>query len=384
MFISNLLPEKLKEFRKAKNLSQSDLARLLNISAQSISKWECGIAFPDIEKLCLLSEIFNVSIDTLIGHSSSQKKVMIAVDGGGTKTEFIMFSEDGVILEHLKLGACNPNAVGIEQCVEILSSGIDLFLNSHPDVCGIYIGAAGFILGNKKKTIKAILTKKYPHIPLDCTTDILNVIASSEITEDCIAVICGTGSSLLVKRGDDIQCVTGWGYLIDKWGSGFDIGRDAIYNALADVEGLGEHTEITDMIFNKAKMTPHELIEQVYKNQPSYIASFAPSVFDAYKMGDEIAEKILIENAKKMAHVINKTHKNHKTGSKVVLSGSLLTTNDVYRTMISKRIDPEIEMIIPAFPQIYGACRLCAEMCGVDTKPLHDNFMNQYKATAGK
>ena len=102
MFINNKLSENLKTYRKAKNMSQGELAQLLNISSQSISKWECGIAFPDVEKLCFLSEIFNVTIDTLIGHENNQMKIMIAVDGGGTKTEFVMFSEDGVIIEHQK------------------------------------------------------------------------------------------------------------------------------------------------------------------------------------------------------------------------------------------------------------------------------------------
>jgi transcriptional regulator with XRE-family HTH domain len=113
VFIVNRFAENLKAYRKAEKLSQGALAELLKLSPQSISKWERGESYPDIEKLVALSDIFKVSVDCLVGHSNEHKKIMIAVDGGGTKTEFIMFSEDGVILEHLKLGGCNPNSVGI-------------------------------------------------------------------------------------------------------------------------------------------------------------------------------------------------------------------------------------------------------------------------------
>ena len=379
MFLSNKLAENLKSYRKAKNLSQADLAELLKISAQSISKWECGNSTPDVEKLCRLSEIFNVSIDTLVGHSAEKKKMMIAVDGGGTKTEFILFSEDGVIIEHMKLGACNPNAVGMDKSVEILTSGIDAFLNTCPSVCGIYIGSAGFLLGNKSATIANILAKRYPHIKIRCGTDILNVIASSEINEDCIAVISGTGVSVLVKNGEDLLPMAGWGYLIGKWGSGFDIGRDAIYSALADTEKLGRHTKITEILLAQSEKSIYDLLGEVYKQEPSYIASFAPIVFEAYRMGDEVAADILNENAKQLAYVINRSHKVYGKGNKVVLSGSLLTTNDIFRTLIDSHLDSGLQTVTPSYPQIYGACVICAQMCNVDTTELHNNFVKQYR-----
>ena len=383
MFLSGKLAENLKSYRKARNLSQGKLASMLKISAQSISKWECGTATPDIEKLCVLSEIFNVSIDTLLGHSNSGKRVMIAVDGGGTKTEFVMFSEDGVIIEQMKLGACNPNSVGIEKSVETLTKGIDNLLGICPDVCGIYIGAAGFLLGNKAAKIHGMLTKKYPHIKIKCNTDILNVIASSEISGDCIAVICGTGSSVLVKSGESLRAMAGWGYLIGKWGSGFDIGREAVRAMLADSEKLGKPTKITKLILSQDEKTPYELLDEVYKKDPSYIASFAPFVFEAYLMGDEVAKEILEENAKHLSLVINRAHQMYGNGNKIVLSGSLFTTNDILKTLLMKYMNPTLEAVTPIYPQIYGASVMCAEMCGVETAALHDNFMKHYNKKRG-
>lgn len=60
------ISEKILKLRKANNLSQENLAEQLNVSRQSISKWETGQSVPETEKLIALSEIFNVTIDYLL------------------------------------------------------------------------------------------------------------------------------------------------------------------------------------------------------------------------------------------------------------------------------------------------------------------------------
>ena len=60
------LGEKIYQLRTAKNLSQGDLAEALDVSRQSISKWETGSSVPELDKLIKLSEIFGVSLDELV------------------------------------------------------------------------------------------------------------------------------------------------------------------------------------------------------------------------------------------------------------------------------------------------------------------------------
>lgn len=60
------LNEKIVLLRKEKGYSQEELAGLLNVSRQSVSKWELGTALPEINKIAMLSELFQVSTDYLI------------------------------------------------------------------------------------------------------------------------------------------------------------------------------------------------------------------------------------------------------------------------------------------------------------------------------
>ncbi len=60
------LGETIYKLRTEKSLSQGDLAEMLDVSRQSISKWENNSAVPDLDKLIKLGEIFGVSLDELV------------------------------------------------------------------------------------------------------------------------------------------------------------------------------------------------------------------------------------------------------------------------------------------------------------------------------
>ena len=57
---------KLYELRKQKGLSQEELANRLNVSRQTVSKWEVGESTPDMEKLVAMSDLFGISLDELV------------------------------------------------------------------------------------------------------------------------------------------------------------------------------------------------------------------------------------------------------------------------------------------------------------------------------
>ncbi len=59
--------EKIKELRKAQDVTQEKLADYLNISYQAVSKWENGLALPDITLIPALSNFFGVTSDYLLG-----------------------------------------------------------------------------------------------------------------------------------------------------------------------------------------------------------------------------------------------------------------------------------------------------------------------------
>lgn len=95
--------ERIYKLRNGKNLSQGDLADKLNVSRQTVSKWENGMCMPETEKLVQLSEIFKVSIDYILkGEEGVNEPIYIHVkedNGNQSKvSEKIVRKYVGIVL----------------------------------------------------------------------------------------------------------------------------------------------------------------------------------------------------------------------------------------------------------------------------------------------
>ena len=90
--------KQIQHYRKEKNLSQDDLAEIIFVSRQSISNWERGATYPDIQNLLLLSKVFEVSLDKLVkGDLETMKQII-------HDQEFIRYKKDGIIFSILLFG----------------------------------------------------------------------------------------------------------------------------------------------------------------------------------------------------------------------------------------------------------------------------------------
>lgn len=99
MFVMKKVGRKISELRKAKNMTQLELADKMNVSFQAVSNWERGNSMPDISKLPELAEIFGTSIDVILGAKSE----LIESAAEGKLEEYV--SENKVSVEELKEAA---------------------------------------------------------------------------------------------------------------------------------------------------------------------------------------------------------------------------------------------------------------------------------------
>lgn len=75
--------DNLSELRKLRGFSQEELANMIGVSRQTLSKYETGESLPDIEKCRLLADTFEVTIDDLIMYDKSRDKIGLAVPPKG-------------------------------------------------------------------------------------------------------------------------------------------------------------------------------------------------------------------------------------------------------------------------------------------------------------
>ena len=110
--------------RKRLGLTQATLANKLHVSYQAISAWENASTLPDIDNLCRLAEVFDISLDDLLKHEADSKILMLGIDGGGTKTEFGVFDQNGFVLKRICLSGSNASHIGVDGTLELLRYGI--------------------------------------------------------------------------------------------------------------------------------------------------------------------------------------------------------------------------------------------------------------------
>ncbi|MDE7297627.1 MAG: methyltransferase domain-containing protein [Lachnospiraceae bacterium] len=73
--MSNMIGKNIYSLRKKQGLTQEELAGLVNVSFQAVSKWETGNSLPDVSALPLLANALHCSIDSLLGYAAEQRKI---------------------------------------------------------------------------------------------------------------------------------------------------------------------------------------------------------------------------------------------------------------------------------------------------------------------
>ena len=148
--------ENLRKIRKQRNITQEELAEMLSVSRQAISKWEAENGYPETEKLILISRELNISLDYLLNDASNvaeketteEKHAVYAPSG---KIAITTFDRENVVVCHA-VKSSRILAPGKGEPKYILN-GIDkvTFWGEHTTLLGWYE-----TLDNIQKEIKEI------------------------------------------------------------------------------------------------------------------------------------------------------------------------------------------------------------------------------------
>ncbi len=206
------LSENLKKYRVLKNLTQEDLAEFLGITPQSVSKWERGESCPDITLLPALANIFETSVDLLLGmdtiraeetrYNIHKKAVEYQRSGDLDMAEktyrdalLIYPNKPGMILGLASTLALKGDT---EEAIELMERGLPISINEKQKstmraaLCFLYLKA-----GREDKACK--LASQLPHMresrevvqPL-----IKQGLSDSQIDENIKTIILGDGEGI--------------------------------------------------------------------------------------------------------------------------------------------------------------------------------------------
>lgn len=371
------LGENLKNIRKSQGYTQAELAQKLFVTTQAISKWERGESEPGLEHIQNLTRILNVSADSLLGIVPNAAPALLAVDGGGTKTEFVLISPQGQLLKRLVLPGANPNSCTVEGSLEILSQGIDQMLHTGYRILGVYIGCAGMSSGNNGNVIAGLLRKSYPALFIQCESDMRNILACAQDPDNAIAVISGTGSVVFATNRGQLLRAGGGGWQLDPLGSGYELGRAALAAALAHADGTGPETTLTKSVEARLGDTVWNSISKIYSFSPAQIAEFSRLVTQAWDAGDTVAAQIVEQNCRRLAELVQRISLKTPAATQVVLGGSILVGCHAFRQLLTQMLPKHLQAVTIPCPPVFGACLQCARLCRLPA-PDMEIFLTQY------
>lgn len=376
MLNTKIIGERIKELRRQHGLTQNAFADALHVSFQAVSNWERGVAPPDLENLVQIAAYFHVLVDDLLHPTVT--RLLLGVDGGGTKTEFVVTTLDGTVLKRFVRGGSNPNALGFNRASAVIHEGIREALLEYPSIASVFCGISGLSVGDNRRQMLLYLQERYPRLTLDAQTDSASLFAMDETAE--MAVISGTGSAVFVHYERDYVRLGGWGYLLDTGGSAFDIGRDALRVALAEEEALRVPCLMSRMLKDRLQISGMwDAVSQIYQQGTNYVASLADVVFRACEAGDPEAVSVIDRNAARLASLLNAGIEKYGAEPRAVTGGGIFEHN---REIMQARMaaHTKAELIFTGLPPVYGACRK-AYKCLVGTVPAEfcENFRTSYR-----
>ena len=315
-----------------------------------------------------------------------EKKYVIGVDGGGTKTVAALSDLNFKILKIAKTGPSNLRNVGrIEEAVLNISKAILKVIKGikEKEILSIFIALAAVeeeFKSEKEKIKKGIL--KNPKIlkvlkspecsrQIEIVSDQIAAFRSGTDEKDGLVLIAGTGSVCHGWREKKEAKTGGWGWANDE-GSGFWAGQKGYQAIFKELDGRGKKTKITKLLFKEWHLERKEdLMKKIYGSDSIRNISLISKIVDeASQMGDKVARSIMEEAGEELAllavAVIKKLISplaRKRTRLPLVLVGAMFKSKIILNKLKKeiKKLAPRVEFIFPKKEPVIGAIKLAIE-----------------------
>ncbi|MBR6783887.1 MAG: hypothetical protein IKM32_04265 [Clostridia bacterium] len=284
-------------------------------------------------------------------------KYLVGIDGGGSKTDFLLCDLEFNQIARRISTRSNPNDIGIDALITLVRENLSaLILESKIDqsqIVAAFAGIAGLTCADYAERITKVLCSALPNAKCAALHDGINVLYVVFADTDGVSIICGTGSSCFVKRGNDIIRIGGYGKY-DLTGNGYEIGKAAIAHALKAVDGREKSGALASLIKEKFGNDLVGRLDSLIALTKNEIAALAPLVLKACEQGDEHAQSIIDENMRYIAKLIERAGDYFEGEYFVALAGGILKST-VSQAALYKLIPSRVRLITSEHDPAFGA-----------------------------
>ncbi|WP_436851037.1 N-acetylglucosamine kinase [Streptomyces hokutonensis] len=310
--------------------------------------------------------------------------LLLAVDGGNSKTDVAVLTTDGTILGRARGGGFRPQAVGLDAAMDVLAAlraeaMAEAGAGADTVVDGITAFLAGADLPHEVKALREAVGARRWAVTQRVDNDSYAVLRAGAGRPWGVGVVCGTGINCVGVAPDGRT--TGFaalGRISGDWGGGIDMGTSALWHAARAEDGRGEPTALRAAVTGHFGLaTVADVTAALHSGDlPALrLSELCPAVFAARDDGDQIAtelvERLAAEIARMALTVLCRLQLTHLPDPEVVLGGSVLAAG--HRALlddIERRLTeavPGVRPVVCTQPPLLGAA-----LAALDLHPRAD------------
>jgi N-acetylglucosamine kinase-like BadF-type ATPase len=310
----------------------------------------------------------------------ADEPLILAVDGGQTKTVGLLADTSGRILGTGQAGASDHfrEAGGAERLRAAAAQVVQqCFLNAgvtpRPLACACY-GISG-----AQEAMRPILEEIAPAEKLLLVHDTVNAHMGAFGGQPGVIVIAGTGSCAYGVNAEGREARTGgWGYLLGDEGSGYWIALRALSAITKAADGRGRPTRLTEGILRALKVSNLTALHaKMYYDTPPRpeTARLATVVAEAAAAGDVVAQEIMLAAAQELAAASAAVLRQLgmlSEPAQVAMVGGIAQAGPVIQEPFRAALQAEAPLarvVPPRFPPVVGSLLLALQALGIALAP---------------
>ena len=262
--------------------------------------------------------------------------VVVAVDGGGSKTDVVAVAQDGTLLAHARGPASNPQVEGLDTAVAVVDALVsEVLASAGRPVLRTAVYLAGLDLPAELAAFRGAVDSLPWAVDAIVDNDMFALLRTGTQEPDAIAVVCGTGINAVGVRADGATArYPALGAITGDWGGGSHFGEKALWHASRAVDGRGPATSFTSAIPLHFGLPDVQAVYEAlhFGRLPvSALASLAPVVLACADAGDRAAISIVDRQAREIVTMVTTAMDRlglTGRGIPVVLGGGVLASGN--------------------------------------------------------
>ena len=251
------------------------------------------------------------------------RHLVIGIDGGGTKTLGVLYSETGTELMRAEFGFSNFS-IDEKVATENIHKTIEaLLIQREPhDQVVVVMGISGASKVTNKEQLLSHIEGKY-QVRAELVTDAMIALHSINRKEDehVIMAIGGTGSAVMMLEGQETHLIGGYGYLLGDEGSAYHLVIEALKKITMCFDSGQPFSSLGKALLEHMHVKNREsLVSYVYQSRKTELASLAKVISECALNSDIEAYELLANEGKLLAVQVITASKRFKEKKKIQIA----------------------------------------------------------------